>query len=206
MSEGGGRVMTTMRLPETLMQKLAIAARAEGRSRSNLVENILTNAMANLRPSHESDFYTWTKDQAAALRDLAPALVGTSVDIDRVAEEIADLGLRELREVESYLRQLFVHLLKLGALPQTQARSHWIAEALEFQARAAETFEPGMRHAMNMPRVWALARHAAATIVAEMGGNPADLPTACPFDLDTLVSPEFDLHAALASLHSQRAQ
>lgn len=161
---------------------------------------------ADPRPTYDKDFYAWTQHQASALRELAPDLVGTCVDIDRVAEEIADLGLRELRDVESYLRQFLVHVLKLGALPQTQERAHWISKAAEFQARAAETFEPSMRHAMNMPRVWALARRAAATIVAEMGGDPADLPTACPFDLDTLVSPEFDLHAALARLRSGRAQ
>jgi hypothetical protein len=97
-------------------------------------------------------------------------------------------------------------LLKLGALPQTQARTQWVAEAAEFQARAAETFESSMRHAMNMPRVWALARRSAATIVAEMGGDPADLPNVCPFDLDELVSPEFDLRAALARLRIERAR
>ena len=161
---------------------------------------------ADPRPTYDDDFYAWTQDQASALRDLAPTLVGNRVDIDHVAEEIEDLGKRELREVESYLRQLLVHILKLGALPQTQERAHWIAEAEEFQARATETFKPSMRRAMDMQRVWALARRSAVTNVAEMGGDPADLPTACPFDLDTLVSPEFDLHAVLAGLRNGRTQ
>jgi hypothetical protein len=161
---------------------------------------------ADPRPTYNEDFYAWTQDQASALRELAPVLVGNRVDIGNVAEEIEDLGKRELREVESYLRQLLVHLLKLGALPQTQERAHWIAEAEEFQARAVEAFKPGMRRAMDMQRVWALARRSAATNVAEMDGDPADLPNACPFDLDMLVSPEFDLHAALAGLRIGRAQ
>ena len=158
------------------------------------------------RPTYDEDFFAWTQDQAAALRELAPALVGNRVDIDHVAEEIEDLGKRELREVESYLRQLFVHLLKLDRLPDTQERAHWIAESVEFQARAAEAYKPSMGQILNLQHAWAAARRAAATIVAEMGGDPADLPVACPFDLDTLVSPEFDLHAALAGLRGQRAQ
>jgi len=161
---------------------------------------------ADPRPTYDEDFYAWTQDQASALRELAPALVGTRVDIDHVAEEIEDLGKRDLREVESYLRQLLVHLLKIGALPQAQERAHWFSEAGEFQARAAATHKPSMNRALDLPRAWTSARRLAATFVAEMGGNPADLPNACPFDLDTLVAPEFDLHAALAGLYSGRVQ
>ena len=57
---------------------------------------------------YDEDFFRWTQRQAAALRalpgqpaaDLAPQDVAL-LDIAHVAEEIADLGRRALREVMS---------------------------------------------------------------------------------------------------------
>jgi hypothetical protein len=157
-------------------------------------------------PSYDDDFFAWTQDQALALRSLKPEIVGNAVDIAHIAEEIEDLGKRDVREVESYLRQLLVHLLKLAALPDARERTHWIAEAEEFQARAAETFKPSMGGVLDLARAWALARRSAATVVAEMGRTRSDTPADCPLGLDTLVSPEFDLHAAIASVADEHAR
>jgi len=149
------------------------------------------------RPDYDEDFFAWSQDQASALRELPRNVVGNRVDVEHIAEEIEDLGKRDIREVESYLRQLLTHLLKLAALPETRERAHWIAEAEEFQARAAETFKPSMIRAIDLGRAWALARRAAATVVAEMGGVSTP-SAACPFDIETLVSAEFDVREAIA--------
>jgi len=152
------------------------------------------------RPDYDDDFFAWSQDQAVALRRLKPESVGNAVDIAHVAEEIEDLGKRDIREVESCLRQLLVHLLKLVALPDARERTHWIAEAEEFQARIAETYKPSMGRAIDMARAWALARRSAATVVSEMGGGLPDLPADCPFELEALVAPTFDLRAAIAGV------
>ena len=149
------------------------------------------------RPAYDEDFFAWTQDQAAALRALPAAAVGNRVDVAHIAEEIEDLGKRDIREVESYLRQVLAHLLKLAALPDAQERAYWLAEVEEFQARAAETFKPSMASLIGLHRAWMLAKRSATTVIDEMGGTSLDAPTTCPFALDELVAAEFDVRAAL---------
>ena len=62
--------------------------------------------MADDRPApdlYEDDFYAWTQAQAQALR--APGMRASNVvDWERVAEEIEDLGKRDVLAVQSLLR------------------------------------------------------------------------------------------------------
>jgi hypothetical protein len=157
--------------------------------------------MPTLRqPTYDEDFFAWTQDQASALRGLPAATIGNRVDVVHIAEEIEDLGKRDIREVESYVRQLLTHLLKLAALPDARERPHWIAEAEEFQARAAETFRPSMAQLVDLDRAWNLARRAASSVASEMGGTPLAAAGKCPFDLAALVATDFDVRGAIARI------
>lgn len=147
--------------------------------------------------SYDDDFFAWTQDQAAALRTVPPAAVGDHVDLENIADEIEGLGRSELREVESYLRQVLTRLLKLAALPESRERAHWLAEIEEFQARSAETCKPSMSSLVDLSRAWRLAQRSAAIVVAEMGGVPADAAETCPFGLEELVAADFDARAAI---------
>ncbi|MCA3264975.1 MAG: DUF29 domain-containing protein [Azospirillum sp.] len=148
-------------------------------------------------PAYDEDFFAWTQDQAAALRALPRTAVGNRIDIVRIAEEIEDLGKRDIRDVESHLRRVLTLLLKLAALPHARERTHWLAEVEEFQARAAETFKPSMSQLVDLDRAWSLAKRSATTVVEEMGGASLNVPTACPFGLDELVAEDFDARSAL---------
>jgi len=70
---------------------------------------------------YDTDFYTWTKQQAAALRakDIA------SLDIDHLAEEIEDLGSNVQHAIESHLERLLLHLLKWRYDPAQEPRRGW---------------------------------------------------------------------------------
>ena len=50
---------------------------------------------------YDMGFYVWTQRQAAAMRAMPREAAGREIDIDHLAEEIEDLGKRDLREVES---------------------------------------------------------------------------------------------------------
>jgi hypothetical protein len=56
---------------------------------------------------HETDFYTWTQEQAALLRRVPRGAF--ALDIDNLAEEIEDIGRGEIREVSSLPRQVLMH-------------------------------------------------------------------------------------------------
>src|SRR6266700_1331386 len=65
---------------------------------------------------YDRDFFEWTQCNAALLR----AGRFDQADIEHIAEEIHDIGLREQRELESRLEVLLQHLLKWQTQPQTQ--------------------------------------------------------------------------------------
>jgi len=54
---------------------------------------------------YETDYFAWTKNTAAALRDGRVC----DINLSEVAEEIEDLGKSERRAFESALSQLFLH-------------------------------------------------------------------------------------------------
>jgi Domain of unknown function DUF29 len=151
------------------------------------------------KSAYDADFFTWTQDQAKALRALTPAQLGNAVDLANVAEEIEDLGKREVREVESQLIRLFEHLLKLAFMPNSDARNHWLGEADGFQAQAAIAFKPSMARAVDLERAWKLGRRNALGFLKDQG-IAADPAKTCPFDLETVISDEFDPAEALKVL------
>ena len=77
---------------------------------------------------YDDDFFAWTQEQAAALRELPREGVGDGIDIGHVAEEIEDLGKRDLREVVSFLARLIQHVLKIGSSAKSHDVSHWRSE------------------------------------------------------------------------------
>ncbi|MCM0019644.1 MAG: DUF29 domain-containing protein [Tagaea sp.] len=151
------------------------------------------------KSAYDADFFTWTQDQAKALRALDPARVGNEVDLAHVAEEIEDLGKREVREVESQLIRLFEHLMKLAYMPNSEARNHWLGEADGFQAQAAIAFKPSMGQAVDLERAWKFGRRNALGFLKDRG-IAADPSKTCPFDLETVISDEFEPETALKVL------
>lgn len=103
---------------------------------------------------YDDDFFAWTQDQAAALRGMPPEVFGNHVDIAHVAEEIEDLGTRDLREVQSFLSRLFEHLIKVKGAPTSQDVPHWRAEIRYFHDSASEAFSASMRQVLDLDSIW----------------------------------------------------
>jgi hypothetical protein len=80
--------------------------------------------MGNVDTSlYDSDFYLWTQQAAESLRSGVLA----SDDLEHAAEEIADIGKRDRRELESRMMALVTHLIKWAAQPQLRETSTWLA-------------------------------------------------------------------------------
>jgi hypothetical protein len=69
--------------------------------------------------NYETDFYTWTQQQASLLKS------GhfSEIDVDNIIEEIETMGRSEKRSLESRLIELLQHLLKWEYQPQRRGRS-----------------------------------------------------------------------------------
>ena len=152
--------------------------------------------------TYDGDFFIWTQQQAAALR-LTRDLIGGSVDVEHVAEELEDMGKRDLREVGSFLARLIEHLLKMDALPSSRDREHWLSEAAHFHDSAIAAFTPGMRQLLDVAKIWERGRKRAEI---SLKAEPIVMawPDTCPFKRDDLLSPDFDIDAALTKLAAAR--
>ena len=155
---------------------------------------------------YDEDFYGWTQRQAAALRALPqkslidiPAADMAQVDIAHVAEEIEDLGKRDLREVMSYLRLVIQHLAKLRAAPASRDAALWHAEAVNFQTTAREAFSPSMRRLIDVEDAWTGGCRAAGRFLKDAGARDPSAD-ACPFTLDDLLAADFDVEAAAGQI------
>lgn len=139
---------------------------------------------------YEDDFYTWTQQQAAALRKLTSAQVGNEVDLEHVVEEIEDLGNSECARVASNIWQLFLHLMKIAAEPQSADRRHWLGEIATFRIQAQKHYSPGMRQKIDFQSDWSSARKTFKRLNAEV-----EVIETCPFTLDQVLNEDFILEA-----------
>ncbi len=149
---------------------------------------------------YERDALAWSERQAALLRRLAAGeLLNEAVDWANVIEEVADVGLSELRTCRSLLRQAMLHLLKLHAWPGSLAAAHWRDEVGTFLADAEDRFAPSMRQRIGLEELYARALHLARG-ATDASGAARPLPEACPFGLDDLLAVQPDLTELLARL------
>jgi Domain of unknown function DUF29 len=144
------------------------------------------------RSLYQTDYYAWTKQQAAELRKLAAARVNTTLDLANLAEEVESLGRSDLATVRSQLRRIIEHLLKLEHSPAAEPRFGWRESIIdardivpdvitatlrrEVEAELANTYRQGRRRAEA-----ALMRH------GEREASRA-LPAKCPYSFDQIVS------------------
>ena len=138
---------------------------------------------------YDRDVLLWSEQQADLIRRLARGERVNDVDWAHVAEEIEDVGLSELHDVQSYLTQILVHLLKIHGWPGFSATAHWRAEIVAFQGEADRRFAPSMRQRIDLEKIYGQAHRQVAKL--RLGGNPARTPPAtCPVTLDQLLTAE----------------
>jgi hypothetical protein len=125
------------------------------------------------------------------------------LDLDRIAEEVADLGSAELNTVRSFIRQIFVHLIKAASDPKADAVARWADEVDAFHADIVDRYAPSMRRHIDIQSLWRRAHRQAGESLRRFE-RPlfAGLPVECPFALDEIVGDDFSFDVALARLRS----
>ena len=102
------------------------------------------------------------------------------------------MGRSELAAVESHLRLIFVHLLKLYIESAGEAARHWRGEIVAFHTDAKRRYAPSMRQRIELDVLWRAACE--QVILACEGHQPpiGELPAQCPFSLDDLLGDRVD--------------
>jgi hypothetical protein len=136
---------------------------------------------------YDTDFYSWTRQQADLLRQGKLDLL----DQSHLIEEIEDLGNRHYDQLESRLVQLIAHLLK-WQVQHWQRSNSWRA-TMRVQRLSIEKLlrrNPGLksRIAEAMAETWEEARLLA---IAETGLPDEQFPEVCPYQFDQIMNPDF---------------
>lgn len=137
--------------------------------------------------SYEADFYAWTQESAALLR----AGRFAEADIAHVAEEIEDMGRRDLRELDSRVQVLLAHLLEWQLQPERRTPS-WRAtittQRLELDALLAQS--PSLRPRL-VSGIAENHRRAIRRAAAEVNLAPERFPPICPYSLEQVLDDDF---------------
>jgi hypothetical protein len=137
---------------------------------------------------YDTDFFLWTQEQAALLRDRAGDL-----DWDNLAEEIESVGISDKRALTSQLTRLLLHLLKWRYESTHRQQGHSWQDSITDARRMIRLIvrdSPSLRTfpATRLAEAYADARHDAAQ---ETGLPLATFPEACPWDLTQVLDRTF---------------
>jgi hypothetical protein len=140
---------------------------------------------------YHTDYYAWTQEQAAILRRLAARRTQSDLDLENLAEEVADLGKSERRAVRSQMRRLIEHLLQLDHGTSPNPRAGWRRTILDARIELADDLTPTLRRELetDLETLYAAARDQAAEAL-ETHDDPAAaqaLPATCPYTLAQLL-------------------
>lgn len=144
---------------------------------------------------YDEDILLWSEQQAAAIRKLGRVRrdVPNELDIENVAEEIESVGRSELAVVESYLQDIFVHLIKLLVEPDSDAVRHWRGEIFAFHAQMRRRYAPSMRQRIDVDDLWRSARE--QSMLAYEGAQQdlvVGLSADSPVTLDDVIAERID--------------
>jgi hypothetical protein len=134
---------------------------------------------------YDRDFYRWTVETAAALREGRIAVV----DLEHVAEEVEDLGKRDLRGVISRLQRILEHKLKLELIEGQSYEFNerkWRLTISEQQRQLELILRDSPSLKARIPNLIAGAYTDAAAKLLRDHGIPA--PEACPWPVAEILA------------------
>ena len=124
---------------------------------------------------YERDRHAWALDQAERLRS------GKPIDVENVAEEIADLGKRQRSFLVHNLEILLMHMLKWDYQAEKRTRS-WVYTIMEHRNRVNDVLEehPSLTAVLPslLPKAYRRGRLKAAV---ETGLKISVFPEECPY-------------------------
>lgn len=143
--------------------------------------------MASNSDLYSRDYYAWTQEQVALLRE------GALQDLDRanLIEEIEDLGRSARKELRSYLEGLVLHLLKWYYQPDYQNRS-WPDSIVENRACVPESLEENPSLRPQLPTLLRECYPRARRKAARQTRLPlGTFPETCPWNVEQVLADDF---------------
>jgi hypothetical protein len=146
------------------------------------------------RSLYQTDYYAWTRQQAAELRALAARRVDSKLDLENLAEEVESSGRSDLNTVRGQIRRI-EHLLKLEYSPTSEPRVAWrdsVDQARdEIEDHITASMFPDV--AADLEKLFGRARRTAASGLIKHGEREAAraLPTSCPYSSEQILDQDW---------------
>jgi hypothetical protein len=144
---------------------------------------------------YETDYYAWTKQQAAELRAMAAARTNSTLDLENLAEEVESLGRGDLATVRSQLRRIIEHLLKLEYSPTAEPRFGWRESVIEARDMITDIMTASLARdaRAGLPRTYQQARRRTDATLRRYGEREAAeaLPTSCPYSFEQILDQDW---------------
>src|SRR5260370_41269212 len=105
--------------------------------------------MAKVGELYDQDFLLWTMEQAAALRRAKDS--NLPLDWENLAEEIESLGRSQRTELNSQIRRILRHLMKLEVSSAAAPRAGWRTTIRDARTEIEDMLEgsPSLRHEID---------------------------------------------------------
>lgn len=140
---------------------------------------------------YEDDFFAWTQRQAKELRRFARTRPNVPLDLEHIAEEIADLGINQRDSLRSWTRRTIEHLLLLEYSPAQEPRRGWVVEIVNFRSEIEDRITSSLRRDLTrqLPHLYDRARKDLRKKLEPYGeAHVADrFPERCPYTLDQIL-------------------
>jgi hypothetical protein len=136
---------------------------------------------------YDEDFFEWTRRNAKLLR----AGQFKQADVEHIAEEIEDMGNRDLRALDSRIEVLIAHLLKWQRQPEKRSAS-WLNTVSVQRASVARLLKryPSLRRKIE-PELAGNYEFAVRRAAIDTGLPKNHFPAECPFTVEQILDPEF---------------
>lgn len=131
---------------------------------------------------YDTDFFLWTQHQAEALRDHKISVL----DWPNLAEEVEALGRSELRMVNSLIKQIIIHKIKLDYLADKDGRKHWLKEINNFRDQLEYTLTNSLKNKIDLQKLYEKAKR---DILLDY---ELDLPNECIYPLEKILEDKKD--------------
>lgn len=137
--------------------------------------------------TYDSDFYSWTQEQASLLK----ARKLDAIDLANLIEEIESMGRSEKRALQSSLGRLMQHLLKWKFQPNFQSKS-WQLTIKNQRREVIQNLKdnPSLKGSLDETIARAY-ENAVGWAALETGLDENVFPESCPWVFDDLIDPAF---------------
>ncbi len=137
--------------------------------------------------TYETDFYLWTQQQAALLRQGQLQ----AVDVANLAEEIESMGKSDRRTLGSHLRNVLLHLLKWRYQPERRGAS-WESSIRNGRDEVEAILADSPSLVPQLPTLLETEYRRSRRNAASETGLPAmTFPEACPFTVEQILDPDY---------------